>query len=75
MELDDNVMSKNFDALRRHIKGEPPVCEVPMRVALKHGAFLKQVKAKLHAYLPEKIAWRKGHFELLFETGMVYVNL
>ena len=45
-----------------------------MRVTLKQDADLSQVKAKPRVYPPEKSAWLKEHFELLFETGMVYPN-
>ena len=45
-----------------------------MRVTPKQGADLSQVKAKPRVYPPEKSAWLKEHFELLFETRMVYPN-
>ena len=43
----------------------------PMRVMLKQGADLTQVKAKPHVYPPGKSAWLKENFDLLCETGMV----
>ena len=46
-----------------------------MRVTLKQGADLTQVKAKPRVCSPEKSAWLKKPFELLCETEMVYPNL
>ena len=45
-----------------------------MRVTLKQGADLSQVKAKPRVYPPEKSTWLKEHFKILCETGMVYPN-
>ena len=45
-----------------------------MRVTLKQGADLTQVKAKPRVYPPNKSAWLKEYFELRFETGTVYPN-
>ena len=73
-ELEEIVLGECFDAFRRALTGETPACVAPMRVTLKQGADLSQVKAKPRVYPPEKSAWLKEHFELLCETGMVYPN-
>ena len=73
-ELEEIVLGECFDAFRRALMGETPARVAPMRVTLKQGADLSQVKAKPRVYPPEKSAWLKEHFELLCETGMVYPN-
>ena len=73
-ELEEIVLGECFDAFRRALTGETPARVAPMRVTLKQGADLSQVKAKPRVYPPEKSAWLKEHFELLCETGMVYPN-
>lgn len=75
VELEDNAQRENLDALRRHPKGALSACEVPMRMTPKRGAFLKQVEGKLYAYLSEKLASSTGRFKLLFETGVLNVNV
>ena len=45
-----------------------PARVAPMRVTLKQGTDLTQVKAKPRVYPLEKSAWRKEHFELPCET-------
>ena len=73
-DLEEIVLGECFDAFRRALTGERPARVVPMRVTLKQGADLLQVKAKPRVYPPGKSAWLKKHFELLCETGMVYPN-
>ena len=73
-ELEEIVLGEYFDAFRRALTGETPARVAPMRVTLKQGADLSQVKVKPPVYPPEKSAWLKEHFELLCETGMVYPN-
>ena len=74
-ELEEIVLGECFDAFRRTLTGQTPARVAPMRVTLKQGADLSQVKAKPRVYPPpEKSAWLKEHFELLCETGMVYPN-
>ena len=73
-ELEEIVLGECFDAFRRALTGETPAHVAPMRVTLKQGADLSQVKVKPPVYPPEKSAWLKEHFELLCETGMVYPN-
>ena len=73
-ELEEIVLGECFDAFRRALTGETPARVAPMRVTLKQGADLSQVKAKPRVYPPEKSAWLKEHFEMLCETGMVYPN-
>ena len=45
-----------------------------LRVTLKQGADLTQVKTKSRVYLPEKNAWLKEYFELLCDTEVVDPN-
>ena len=73
-EIEEIVLGECFDAFRRALTGETPARVAPMRVTLKQGADLSQVKAKPRVYPPEKSVWFKEHFELLCETGMVYPN-
>ena len=73
-ELEDIVLGECFGAFRRALTGETPACVAPMRMTLKQGADLSQVKTKPRVYPPEKSTWLEGHFELLCETGMVYPN-
>ena len=73
-ELEEIVLGECFDAFRRALTGETPAHVAPMRVTLKQGADLSQVKAKPRVYPPEKSACLKEHFELLCETGMVCPN-
>ena len=73
-ELEEIALGECFAAFRRALTGETPVRVVPMRVTLKQGVDLTQVKTKPRVYPPEKSAWLKGQFELLCETGMVHPN-
>ena len=73
-ELENVVLGECFDTFRRALTGETPARVAPMRVTLKQGADLSQVKAKPRVYPPETSAWFKEYFELLYETGMVYPN-
>ena len=73
-ELKDIVLGECFDAFRNALTGETLARVAPMRVTLKQGVDLSQVKAKPRVYPSEKIAWLKEHFELLCETGVVYPN-
>ena len=73
-EVEEIVLGECFDAFWRAITGETPARVAPMRVTLNQGTDLSQVKAKPSVYSPEKSEWLKEHFELLFETGMVYSN-
>ena len=73
-ELEEILLGECFEAFRRALTGETPVRVAPMRVTLKQGADLSQVKAKPRVYPSEKSAWLKKNFELLCETGMMYPN-
>ena len=73
-ELEEIVLGECFDAFRRALTGETPASVAPMRVTLKQGTDLSQVKTKPRVHPPEKSAWLKEHFELLCETRMVYPN-
>ena len=73
-ELEEIVLGECFNAFRRAFTGEPPACVAPMRVTLKQGADLTQVKAKQRVYPHGRSTWLKEHFELLCETGMMYPN-
>ena len=46
-----------------------------MRVTLKQGADLFEVKAKPRRYPPDKSAYLREHFQLLCDVGMMYPNL
>ena len=71
----EEIMTRGcFDAFRRVLTGKTPTRVAPMRVMLKQGADLSQVKAKPRVYRLEKSPWLKECFELLCETGMVYPN-
>ena len=54
-ELEEIVLGDCFDTLRRALSGETPA-RVTMRVALKHGTDLPQVKVKPRVYSPDKSA-------------------
>ena len=51
-ELEEIVLGECFDAFRWALMGETPARVAPMRVTLKQGADLSQVKAKLRVYPP-----------------------
>ena len=53
-ELEGIVLGECFGAFRRALTGATPARVAPMRVALKQGAGLLQVKAKPRVYPPEK---------------------
>ena len=74
VELEEIVLGECFDAFWRALTGETPARVAPVRVRLKKGTNLTQVKAKPRVYPPEKSTWLEEHFELLCETGMVYPN-
>ena len=61
-ELEEIVLLECFDAFRRALTGETSARVAPMRVTLKQGADLSQVKAKRRVYPPEKSAWLKKYF-------------
>ena len=71
-ELEEIALGECLDTWA--LTGETLVRVVPMRVTLKQGVDLTQVKTKPRVYPPEKSAWLKGQFELLCETGMVHPN-
>ena len=73
-EKKEIVLEECFHAFWKTLAGETPARVALMRVTLKQGADLSQVKAKPRVYPPEKSAWLKERFELLYETGMVYPN-
>ena len=56
VELEETVLGEYFDAFRMALTGETPTSVAPMRVMLKQGADLTQVKAKPRVYSPEKSA-------------------
>ena len=55
-EHEEIALGECFDAFRRALTSETPVRVVPMRVTLKQGVDLTQVKAKPRVYPPEKSA-------------------
>ena len=68
----EDILLESLDAFWRALTNETPARVAPMRVRLKQGADLTQVKAKPRVYPPEKSAWLKECFELLCETGILY---
>ena len=74
VELEEIVLGECFDAFRRALTGEMPARVAPMRVTLRQGADLMQVKSRPRVYPSEKSTWLKKHFQLLCETGMVNPN-
>ena len=73
-EVKEIVLDQCFGAFRRALTGEPPARVEPMRVTLKQGADLSEVKAKPRRYLPDRSAYLREHFQLLCDAGMVYPN-
>ena len=55
-ELEEIVLGECFSAFRRVLTGETPARVAPVRVMLKQGADLSQVKVKSRAYTFEKNA-------------------
>ena len=51
------VLGQCFDAFRRALTGESPARVEPMRVTLKQGADLSEVKAKPRRYPPDRSAY------------------
>ena len=68
-ELEEIVLGECFDAFRRALTGETPARVAPMRVTLKQGEDLSQMKAKPRVYPPEKSAWFKEHLNCSVRQG------
>ena len=73
-ELEEIVLGERFDAFRRALTGETPARVAPMRVTLKQGVDLSQVKNEPRVYPPEKSTWFEEYFEMLCETALVHPN-